>query len=82
QTTSAIINHEPAALRSELHNGDIVEIITSPTSRPSPNWLGYVRTGKARSAIRHRLRTANKVESQAVGRRLLGNALHTLGIEP
>ncbi|WP_426469915.1 TGS domain-containing protein, partial [Salmonella enterica] len=48
QTTSAIINHEPAALRSELHNGDIVEIITSPTSRPSPNWLGYVRTGKAR----------------------------------
>lgn len=82
QTTSAIINHEPAPLRSELHNGDIVEIITSPTSRPSPNWLGYVRTGKARSAIRHRLRTANKVESQAVGRRLLGNALHTLGIDP
>lgn len=82
QTTSAIINHEPAPLRAELHNGDIVEIITSPTSRPSPNWLGYVRTGKARSAIRHRLRTANQVESQAVGRRLLGNALHTLGIEP
>ena len=82
QTTSAIINHEPAPLRAELHNGDIVEIITSPSSRPSPNWLGYVRTGKARSAIRHRLRTANKIESQSVGRRLLGNALHTLGIEP
>ncbi len=82
QTTSAVINHEPAPLRTELHNGDIVEIITSPSSRPSPNWLGYVRTGKARSAIRHRLRTANLAESQATGKRLLTNALSTLGIEP
>ena len=82
QTTSAVINHEPAPLRTELHNGDIVEIITSPSSRPSPNWLSYVRTGKARSAIRHRLRTANLGESQALGKRLLNNALSTLGLAP
>src|SRR5580765_233460 len=56
QTTSAVINHEPVPLRTELHNGDIVEIITSPSSHPSPNWLSYVRTGRARSAIRHHLR--------------------------
>lgn len=81
QTTSAVINHEPAPLRTELHNGDIVEIITSPLSSPSPNWLSYVRTGKARSAIRHRLRTVNLAESQATGKRLLINALNTLGLE-
>jgi len=60
---------------------DIVEIITSPSSRPSPNWLSYVRTGKARSAIRHRLRTVNLAESQALGKRLLTNALTALGVD-
>lgn len=81
QTTSVVINHEHAPLRTELHNGDIVEIITSPSSRPSPNWLSYVRTGKARSAIRHRLRTVNLAESQALGKRLLTNALTALGVD-
>ena len=81
QTMSSIINHEAAALRTELHNGDIVEIITSPTSKPSPNWLNFVRTGKARSAIRHRLRTANQPESMALGKRLLNHELIALGLE-
>ncbi|HZS81108.1 MAG TPA: bifunctional (p)ppGpp synthetase/guanosine-3',5'-bis(diphosphate) 3'-pyrophosphohydrolase [Herbaspirillum sp.] len=81
QTTSAVINHEPVPLRTELHNGDIVEIITSPSSHPSPNWLSYVRTGRARSAIRHHLRNVNLAESQALGKRLLTNALNTLGLE-
>src|SRR5450830_369473 len=81
QTTSVVINHEPAPLRTELHNGDIVEIITSPSSRPTPNWLTYVRTGKARSAIRHYLRTINLAESQALGKRLLTNALTALGVD-
>lgn len=82
RTTSAVINHEPVPLRAELHNGDIVEIITSPSSHPSPHWLSYVRTGRARSAIRHHLRTVNLAESQALGKRLLTNALNTLGLEP
>ncbi|MGV3740837.1 MAG: RelA/SpoT family protein, partial [Burkholderiaceae bacterium] len=59
QAIAARINHEHAPLRSELRNGDIVEIVTSNGSRPSPNWLTFVRTGKARSAIRHHLRTIN-----------------------
>ena len=81
QTVSSIVNHEAAALRTELHNGDIVEIVTSPTSKPSPNWLNFVRTGKARSAIRHRLRAVEHDESVALGKRLLNHELIALGLE-
>ena len=81
QTIAAKINHEQAALRTELRNGDIVEIITSPSSRPSPNWLTFVRTGKARSAIRHHLRTINLTESIELGRRLMAQALSLLNLD-
>ena len=82
QAVTARINHEHVPLRTELRNGDIVEIITSPTSRPNPNWLSFVRTGKARSAIRHHLRTINLSESIELGRRLLEQALTTLDLDP
>jgi guanosine-3',5'-bis(diphosphate) 3'-pyrophosphohydrolase len=82
QAIAAKVNHEHAALRTELSNGDIVEIVTAPLSRPSPNWLTFVRTGKARSAIRHHLRTVNLSESTELGRRLLAQALTTLNIDP
>ena len=51
------INYEMAPLRTELKNGDRVEIITAPHSNPNPTWLNYVKTGKARSHIRHFLNT-------------------------
>jgi GTP pyrophosphokinase len=79
-TVGVKINHEPASLRTELHNGDIVEIETDPESRPSPTWLSFVRTGKARSAIRHHLRTINLNESVELGRELLAQALAQLGV--
>ncbi|MBV8666354.1 MAG: bifunctional (p)ppGpp synthetase/guanosine-3',5'-bis(diphosphate) 3'-pyrophosphohydrolase [Burkholderiaceae bacterium] len=82
QTIAVKINHEQAALRTELRNGDIVEVITSPTSRPNPNWLSFVRTGKARSAIRHHLRTINLNESIELGKRLLAQALSALKLDP
>jgi GTP pyrophosphokinase len=81
QTIAAKINHEQAALRTELRNGDIVEIITSPSSRPSPNWLSFVRTGKARSAIRHHLRTINLQESIELGRRLMSQSMSMLNLD-
>lgn len=81
QTTAAMINHEAMPLRTELHNGDIIEIITSSTSKPTPVWLSYVRTGKARSAIRHRLRTVSMDESQALGKYLLTTELSNLGFD-
>jgi GTP diphosphokinase / guanosine-3',5'-bis(diphosphate) 3'-diphosphatase len=79
-TVSVKINHEPQPLRTELHNGDIVEIATDPGSRPSPTWLSFVRTGKARSAIRHHLRTVNLNESVELGQELLAQALGQLGM--
>jgi GTP pyrophosphokinase len=81
-TVSVTINNEAQPLRTELHNGDIVEIVTDPSHRPSPTWLSFVRTGKARSAIRHHLRTVNLNESVELGQELLAQALTTLGIKP
>ncbi|UCE31686.1 MAG: bifunctional (p)ppGpp synthetase/guanosine-3',5'-bis(diphosphate) 3'-pyrophosphohydrolase, partial [Burkholderiales bacterium] len=65
-----------------LQNGDVVEVVTDLNARPSPAWLGFVRTGKARSEIRHRLRTMQYAESVAMGRRLLDRALATAMIDP
>ena len=81
-TVAVKINNEALPLRTELHNGDIVEIITDSSSRPSPAWLSFVRTGKARSSIRHHLRTINLPESITLGQQLLAQALGTLNINP
>src|SRR5690606_5297435 len=67
-------------LRTELKSGDSVEIITSPAARPSAQWLNYVRSGRARSEIRHYLRTVKYEESVAFGRRLLDQAFDQLGL--
>ncbi|MES2104159.1 MAG: bifunctional (p)ppGpp synthetase/guanosine-3',5'-bis(diphosphate) 3'-pyrophosphohydrolase [Pseudomonadota bacterium] len=82
QAIATRINNEPVPLRSELKNGDIIEIITSASSRPTPNWLTYVRTGKARSAIRHYLRTINLNESTELGKHLLAQALVAVHLNP
>uniref|UniRef100_UPI003341B883 RelA/SpoT family protein n=1 Tax=Castellaniella defragrans TaxID=75697 RepID=UPI003341B883 len=80
QTVACKINGEFSPLRSELRSGDSVEIITSTASRPSAQWLNYVRTGRARSEIRHYLRTQRYAESIAFGRRLLAQAFEQLGL--
>jgi GTP pyrophosphokinase len=77
---AAKINHELAPLRTELHNGDQVEIITAAHGKPNPSWLNYVATGKARSHIRHFLKTMQYEESAALGERLLNQALRALGV--
>jgi RelA/SpoT family (p)ppGpp synthetase len=80
QTVGAKINGESMPLRTELKNGDLVEIITSPGSQPNPGWLGFVRTGKARAHIRHYMKTVKFEESVGLGQRLLGQALRSLGL--
>jgi guanosine-3',5'-bis(diphosphate) 3'-pyrophosphohydrolase len=74
------INFETMPLRTELKNGDRVEIITAPHAAPNPAWLGYVKSARARSRIRHFLKTQQNEESVALGERLLVHALHELGI--
>ena len=79
---AARINYELLPLRTELKNGDHVEILTSPTARPNPSWLSFVGTGKARSRIRHFLKGLQQKESAALGERLLAQALATLKMAP
>ncbi|HEY5896627.1 MAG TPA: bifunctional (p)ppGpp synthetase/guanosine-3',5'-bis(diphosphate) 3'-pyrophosphohydrolase, partial [Burkholderiales bacterium] len=75
---AAKVNGELVPLRAELRNGDRVEIITASHAKPNPGWLQYVRTGKARSNIRHFLKTMQYEESAGLGERLIEQALKSL----
>jgi guanosine-3',5'-bis(diphosphate) 3'-pyrophosphohydrolase len=79
-TVSALINGEPASLRTELKSGDVVQIITDDNATPNPVWLGFVKTGRARSKIRNYLKTAAHSESMVLGETLLTQALREEGI--
>ncbi|MFV8668675.1 RelA/SpoT family protein [Ralstonia pseudosolanacearum] len=81
QCVAVKINNALLPLRTELKNGDIVEVVTAPYSKPNPAWLTFVRTGKARAAIRHFLKTAKLDEAIQLGERLLEQALRQLGID-
>jgi len=74
------VNNEPVALRTELRSGDVVEVITAPGARPNPGWLSMVRTGKARSKIRHYLKNMEAEESRALGEKMLAQALRAEGL--
>jgi guanosine-3',5'-bis(diphosphate) 3'-pyrophosphohydrolase len=78
---AAKINNQQVPLRTELKNGDVVEVMTAPESAPNPSWLGFVRTGRARSRIRHHLKTMANSESMELGLKLLTQALRAEGIE-
>jgi GTP pyrophosphokinase len=67
---SAKINGMNVPLRTQLQNGDIVEIVTEPDARPHPRWLEFVRTGKARSRIRNYLRSVDTADAMQIGKRL------------
>lgn len=78
---AAKVNAELVPLRTELHNGDRVEIVTATLAHPNPAWLSYVVTSKARGEIRHALKTMHLGESAKLGERLLGQALSSLGFK-
>ena len=75
------INGMQLPLRSELKNGDIIEVVNSANSQPNPGWLAFVRTGKARASIRHSLKTKHYAESLQLGERLLASALRQQGVD-
>jgi len=74
------VNSEPVSLRTELRSGDVVEIVTAAGARPNPARLNHVRTGRARSKIRHYLKTMEQEESYALGRQMLAQALRAEGL--
>ena len=79
-SVAAKVNGEPVALRTELKSGDVVEIVTAPGAHPNPGWLNFVRTGRARSKIRHYLKTMAHEESRGLGEKLLAQALRAEGL--
>ncbi|MEI8168772.1 MAG: bifunctional (p)ppGpp synthetase/guanosine-3',5'-bis(diphosphate) 3'-pyrophosphohydrolase [Rhodoferax sp.] len=81
KTLGAKINGEHAPLRTELKNGDVIEIITAPLATPNPAWLSFVRTARARSKIRHHLKTLGQADSEGLGEMMLAQALRAEGIE-
>ncbi len=76
---AAKINYELVPLRTELKNGDRVEVTTAAHAHPNPAWLSYVKTAKARSQIRHFLKTMQYEEAAALGERMLNQAVSSLG---
>jgi GTP pyrophosphokinase len=78
---AAKVNNEQVPLRTEVQNGDVIEIITAEGSFPNPAWLGFVRTARARSKIRQHLRTLAQDDSQNLGEKMLAQALRAEGIE-
>jgi GTP pyrophosphokinase len=74
QTTGAKVNGQLVPLSYELKTGDIVEITTSKNHHPSKDWLKYVKTVKARSKIRHWIKTQEKERSISLGREMLEKA--------
>jgi len=65
-------------LRTQLQNSQTVEIVTRRGAKPNPNWLTFVRTAKARTAIRHYMKTMRSSESVDLGKRLLDQSLKDL----
>ncbi len=81
-TVAVKIDRQLAPLSTQLSSGNTLEIITSSRARPNPAWLDFVTTGKARSAIKHFLKSQRKTESVSLGKQLLQKALsrHSLSI--
>src|SRR5256885_10187215 len=68
--TGARVNGRMVPLRTPIQNGDVVEILTSPNSRPSRDWLNFVKTSRARNRVRHAVAEQQRAESIELGRKL------------
>ncbi|WP_375171716.1 RelA/SpoT family protein [Marinobacter sp.] len=78
-TVACRINRNLSSLSQPLQSGQTVEIITAPGARPNPAWLSFVVTGKARSSIRHVLKSQKRAESLDLGKTLLKKSLKGFG---
>jgi GTP pyrophosphokinase len=77
--TGARINGKLVPLKTELKNGDVVEVITSPNQTPGKDWLKLVKTARARNKIRQWIKTQQREKSIELGRGLLEKELRKHG---
>jgi len=78
QSVGAKINGQVVPLRTEIANGDQVQILRSKAQQPQPNWLNFAITGKARAAIRRHIRQKERSESVSLGRKLYDDIMARL----
>jgi GTP pyrophosphokinase len=78
----ARINGKMAPLRTEMNNGDQVEVLTSADGTPSPTWEQWVVTGKARARIRRYVRSERREEFTKLGQAMLDRAFREIGYFP
>lgn len=78
QCVGAKINGRHVPLRTQLTNGDMVEILKSDAQEPNPAWLNFVMTGKARAAIRRFVRMRERGELIAMGRAIYDEIVERL----
>jgi GTP pyrophosphokinase len=76
----AKINGRIVPLNTQLKNGDTVEIITDSSRNPSRDWLQFVKSGKARSRIKHWIGTEERARSLALAKELLEKEGRRMGI--
>ncbi len=77
-TVAARVDTRLVPLRTKLTSGQKVEVITAQSALPKPQWLEFVVTGKARTAIRHQLKSLDHEDAVELGHRMLDRALETL----
>jgi GTP diphosphokinase / guanosine-3',5'-bis(diphosphate) 3'-diphosphatase len=75
QAVAARVDRRLVPLRTKLASGQKVEIVTARSSLPRPQWLEFVVTGKARTAIRHQLKHIQHEDAVQLGHRMLDRAL-------
>ncbi len=79
-TVGAKVNGKLVPLRHKLKNGDTVEILTSPHSHPSKDWLTFVKTSRAQARIRQFIRQAEHQRSIEIGREILDREARRFGM--
>ncbi len=72
---AAKIDRRAVPLKTQLQNGETVEIITQRSAHPNPSWVNFVTTAKARNAIRGYLKNLKRDEAEELGRRLINQEL-------
>jgi GTP pyrophosphokinase len=77
----AKVNGRIVPLRSQLHNGDIVEIMTQPGHQPSKDWLAFVRTSRARNKIKHVINASERIKAIEIGEKYLEKEARRLGVQ-
>ncbi len=78
QAVASRVDKKLVPLRTKLASGQSVEIITAKSALPKPQWLEFVVTSKARTAIRHQLKQLEHEDAVQLGHRMLDRALEEL----